>query len=859
VSTVVNRAADRIQRFGERHPDALRLARFASLAVRVEPHLLRMLRLELLPESDVGTEADLWFSPLVESRDTTGFVLDANVAAVLREDLARAGDALRRAIAVTRLAHRNAPLTVRLEERLNALALLGGPDTVGAIDDALRPALRTLHAGGADAREIALWALRALPRLHPDARRSQNALALVLGASALVGRRRVLKEFPETAIDIDAVGWTLPPDAFADRVRVGVRLEERGLAFAEPGHGPAIELPRTTPLLVELRWIDDEPRVQLVEAVAGRAVDLDADITTVTLRTLAGDEYELRRTGTESTTTVEGARIAKVLVLGNKGSGRSALLRALSRQPFKEGATDRRALCFLGAGRSDSVVALHEVTDDERWLLQLDLDGAALVLIVENVHGGVEESARRLLQPLRFLRPDIPVVFAGTHADQLDDDAKSVSMDLEALDREDLQARGIDPEVAGHGSSIVSAQRGINIDAILSAIVRRIDWNAQPVVSAESLLSLMRTALDLLPPVITESYWRRSMGPGVLAAHATALAVRSFPEDDIVFVDPASFETMVYHVFDAARDGPFQFPARELEVVYQRVVDAAQRTIRHGEGVDWNHAVRAVVRELARIDETAVVTTEKGDVIVAPRWIEYLPTESIEGNVVLRARWRGDPLMGFATLAAMYVFSGDDFTQFTADFNPASRHGEIIAAPHGEVLLALSVDAEDDQSVLRAEQIPRDLDSERALRQAVDLLTSRLNLLSGQHLMRELRIESQFETRAQQRQSPSQQREPPAQQRVSSEQRTERRTFLVKGQVQGVFFRTWVRNQARALGLDASATNLADGDVRVEAEGPADVVEQLHGLLHQGPQGAQVTDVIELPPDDGPASQSRRP
>ena len=46
-------------------PAAVRLARAVSLAVRVEPELLRRARLALVPGADAGTEADLWFSPLV--------------------------------------------------------------------------------------------------------------------------------------------------------------------------------------------------------------------------------------------------------------------------------------------------------------------------------------------------------------------------------------------------------------------------------------------------------------------------------------------------------------------------------------------------------------------------------------------------------------------------------------------------------------------------------------------------------------------------------------------------------------------------------------------------------------------------
>src|SRR5262245_12264463 len=63
-----------IAALASRAPDVIRWATLSSVAVRIEPHLIRRLRLNLLPDADVGTEADLWFSPLVESRGADAVV-----------------------------------------------------------------------------------------------------------------------------------------------------------------------------------------------------------------------------------------------------------------------------------------------------------------------------------------------------------------------------------------------------------------------------------------------------------------------------------------------------------------------------------------------------------------------------------------------------------------------------------------------------------------------------------------------------------------------------------------------------------------------------------------------------------------
>ena len=72
---------------------------------------------------------------------------------------------------------------------------------------------------------------------------------------------------------------------------------------------------------------------------------------------------------------------------------------------------------------------------------------------------------------------------------------------------------------------------------------------------------------------------------------------------------------------------------------------------------------------------------------------------------------------------------------------------------------------------------------------------------------------------------------------------TQRLKAVVKGEVQGVGFRWAVQRQAGRLGLTGYAENLADGSVRVEAEGDTQRLDQLEAFLHQGPQWAEVAAV----------------
>jgi acylphosphatase len=56
----------------------------------------------------------------------------------------------------------------------------------------------------------------------------------------------------------------------------------------------------------------------------------------------------------------------------------------------------------------------------------------------------------------------------------------------------------------------------------------------------------------------------------------------------------------------------------------------------------------------------------------------------------------------------------------------------------------------------------------------------------------------------------------------------------VEGRVQGVGFRWWVRARALERGLAGYAENLADGRVKVLAEGPESGCRELLGLLSEG-------------------------
>jgi acylphosphatase len=78
------------------------------------------------------------------------------------------------------------------------------------------------------------------------------------------------------------------------------------------------------------------------------------------------------------------------------------------------------------------------------------------------------------------------------------------------------------------------------------------------------------------------------------------------------------------------------------------------------------------------------------------------------------------------------------------------------------------------------------------------------------------------------------------------------RRLLVHGRVQGVCYRGWTVDQAKALGLDGWVRNRSDGSVEVVVSGPEAAVETMIARCREGPPAARVDDVGVLATDEVP-------
>lgn len=68
--------------------------------------------------------------------------------------------------------------------------------------------------------------------------------------------------------------------------------------------------------------------------------------------------------------------------------------------------------------------------------------------------------------------------------------------------------------------------------------------------------------------------------------------------------------------------------------------------------------------------------------------------------------------------------------------------------------------------------------------------------------------------------------------------------LLIKGLVQGVFYRAMAKKTAEKTGVTGWIKNTREGDVEVLVTGGEDQVQQFISWCRRGPANAKVTDVI---------------
>jgi len=74
--------------------------------------------------------------------------------------------------------------------------------------------------------------------------------------------------------------------------------------------------------------------------------------------------------------------------------------------------------------------------------------------------------------------------------------------------------------------------------------------------------------------------------------------------------------------------------------------------------------------------------------------------------------------------------------------------------------------------------------------------------------------------------------------------------IIITGNVQGVFFRAFIKDRAVELGLRGYVKNMEDGTLEAVAQGSQDLLDKLVQFCHKGPTGAKIKEVkVSKTPD----------
>ncbi|MEJ2886062.1 glycogen debranching protein GlgX [Actinomycetospora aeridis] len=251
-------------------PDGVRtLAELASLAVRVQPELLRALRLALAPRLTVGDEADLWWSSLVASRDVEAIVLRTDLLPSLRAGLsARRPGRLAEVRRIVEELHREEPPTFQLEERVAWAALVRGEDARAEIEADLEAVVAAHREEGRAG--LAHWWVGARGRLPEVAGRAAAADRLSVLASGVLGADARSAGLTGT-VELDgalAAGLRDVPDVEIGVARSGGMLHVG--AVSQRPDALALAVPDTDPVLLEIGGeVRELPRGGVLSSVAG--------------------------------------------------------------------------------------------------------------------------------------------------------------------------------------------------------------------------------------------------------------------------------------------------------------------------------------------------------------------------------------------------------------------------------------------------------------------------------------------------------------------------------------------------------------------------------------------------------------
>ena len=294
--SVFNISKQKIVTLFAQHPGIVKLAKenisafdlavLLSIAVKIEPQLLRQARRHFLPHATIKAETDFWNSALIESKNASACVLKPEIQAALQDFLGKYPEILTQLeVFLNRLrVEMEYPELFQLEEHIDILTQQFGADDL--VDLELKRVAKTL-LGRHDTGLLA-WSERILKKNNIDKNLLEGAYWLKLLQSVDLKGIDTEKVTPESA--------SFWKEIFSQQelAEIGVRFGENGFEITDfpTGQHQKLQVIDIYPRWLIANFGNESKKLSLEK---GQTLFVLTNEKSVQLKTLLGFEYQIER------------------------------------------------------------------------------------------------------------------------------------------------------------------------------------------------------------------------------------------------------------------------------------------------------------------------------------------------------------------------------------------------------------------------------------------------------------------------------------------------------------------------------------------------------------------------------------
>jgi SH3-like domain-containing protein len=602
------------RRFG---PETTALAMHAALPLGLSPELVHLLRVNFVPRAPFIAEADLLLSPLCTEAGGGMYEMDGDVRELLLAEMARTpryGPARQRHVAGF----------LRLwAERV--------------LDDTADPELQ-------EHLRVQQWVALA----YADPARAAEALAGALRAGV---ERADRPEVARVARLTTVLSAPLAAEVALRRYAGAVeRMAATGGASVPSGAGPVSIGRERLPSMdrvVRLWNPAPAPDIQQQANVSdGEPIQQQANVADQPFQQGSGDTAE-------STRELQGYRVARVLVLGDSGAGKSSLLARISRDVWEQSHATHGAMSARWEAESSETgaqdVVLHEADLSAGPLAMRMVESDAVLVVVAAGSAEMDGAARRWLSAAAATGVSRPTLLVVTRSDT----AEFIPSSLAAVVREFniggpyLSSARMDQGIAELRAQI---RHIIPWDRVSRAASRdEVDWlhqrmearfQSSPVADYHEATRHEIIASFLLTAADAEAALGRAMQ--CLVARDVVRIIGEPPSAIVRSEDYARCLGEVWRFVGEARHDVPGLPAAPLNALEEHFATAG---LVEYLDADTSGVLGFVIEDLAHRRWAYEVYTRRGQLVVIPAL--YRQHETLTGitepggHPLIRARWPG--------------------------------------------------------------------------------------------------------------------------------------------------------------------------------------------------------------------------